>query len=201
MKCDAPKAPPRDRIIETARDLFHRHGIHNVGVDAIAEEAGTNKMTLYRHFRSKDDLIAECMRSSIDEAEEIWADIAADHPGDARAQLEGWIEFVAEGVTEDCRGCDLSNAVVELAEADHPALKVIEAFWANYRAHLAKLCREAGFSRPELLADTLFTLLEGARISRQNDHLQGPSGNFAAMAKAILRSFEANERRPLKEDA
>ena len=48
---------PRDRILETAQDMFHKHGIKGVGIDAITEAAGTNKMTLYRHFDSKDDLI------------------------------------------------------------------------------------------------------------------------------------------------
>ncbi len=191
MTCVAPKAPPRDRIIETARDLFHRHGIHTVGVETIAEEAGTNKMTLYRHFKSKDELIAECMRASRAEADEVWADITAAHPDDARGQLEAWIRYVADGVVEDCRGCELSNAVVELTDADHPALKVVEAFWTDYRAHLAKLCRDAGFRDPDLLADTLYTLLEGARISRQADNLQGPSGNFGAMAMAVLKAFTA----------
>ena len=49
--------PPRERILAVARELFYRHGIHAVGVDAIAEAAGTNKMTLYRHFASKDVLV------------------------------------------------------------------------------------------------------------------------------------------------
>ncbi len=190
MTCVAPKAPPRERIIETARDLFHQHGIHTVGVETIAEGAGTNKMTLYRHFKSKDELIAECMRASWAEANEIWDDIAASHPGDALAQLEAWIAYVAEGIAEDCRGCALSNAVVELTDADHPAVKVIEEFWADYRGHLARLCREAGFVEPDLLADTLYTLLEGARISRQADNLRGPSGFFAAMATAVLKAYQ-----------
>ena len=47
------RSRPRDRILETARDMFHKHGIKGVGVDAITEAAGTNKMTLYRHFDSK----------------------------------------------------------------------------------------------------------------------------------------------------
>jgi AcrR family transcriptional regulator len=52
------RIPPRARILAVAGDLFYRHGIRAVGVDAIAEAAGTNKMTLYRHFGSKDDLVA-----------------------------------------------------------------------------------------------------------------------------------------------
>src|SRR6266705_1078089 len=55
-------AAPRERILSSALDLFYRHGIHAVGVDAIAEAAATNKMTLYRHFDSKDLLVAECRR-------------------------------------------------------------------------------------------------------------------------------------------
>ena len=58
------RSRPRDRILETARDMFHKHGIKGVGVDAITEAAGTNKMTLYRHFESKDELIVECLRAN-----------------------------------------------------------------------------------------------------------------------------------------
>ena len=56
-------ARPRERILATARDLFHKHGIRGIGVEAIAEAAGTNKMTLYRHFNSKDDLVVECLKT------------------------------------------------------------------------------------------------------------------------------------------
>ena len=57
--------PPRERILAVARELFYRRGIHAVGVDAIAEAAGTNKMTLYRHFASKDALVAACLREFV----------------------------------------------------------------------------------------------------------------------------------------
>src|ERR1700689_1621477 len=71
---------PRDRIAGAARDLFHKHGIRGIGVDAIAEAAGTNKMTLYRHFGSKDDLIIQCLRDGALEADAWWEQIASDHP-------------------------------------------------------------------------------------------------------------------------
>ncbi len=58
------RIPPRARILAVAGDLFYRHGIRAVGVEAIAEAAGTNKMTLYRHFASKDELVAEYLRQS-----------------------------------------------------------------------------------------------------------------------------------------
>src|ERR1700710_3004249 len=73
---------PRERILLAARDLFHRHGIRGVGVETIAEAAGTNKMTLYRHFDSKDDLILAYLRGIAVEVDEMWRDIERDHPGD-----------------------------------------------------------------------------------------------------------------------
>ena len=85
------KLPPRDRIIAAARDLFYRHGIRAVGVDAIAEAAGTNKMTLYRHFDSKDVLVAEYLRGLAAEKHNVWSALEAAHPGNPHAQLEAWL--------------------------------------------------------------------------------------------------------------
>src|ERR1044072_7207417 len=79
--------PPRERILAAASDLFYRQGIRAVGVDAIAEAAGTNKMTLYRHFDSKDELVAEYLRCLAREAGGFWTELEAAHPGDPRAQL------------------------------------------------------------------------------------------------------------------
>ena len=68
-----------------AQDLFHRLGIRGVGVETIAEAAGTNKMTLYRHFDSKDELILEYLNYKAEKSEEIWADIERSNPGDPGA--------------------------------------------------------------------------------------------------------------------
>src|SRR2546429_5619579 len=81
------QARPRDRILAAASDLFYRHGIRAVGVEAIAEAAGTNKMTLYRHFDSKDELVAEYLRCLATEASRFWDDLEAPHPADPPRQL------------------------------------------------------------------------------------------------------------------
>jgi AcrR family transcriptional regulator len=182
-------APPRERIVSTARDLFHRHGIRGVGVDTIAEVAGTNKMTLYRHFNSKNELIMECLRSRAEEARQSWTQIEASNPEDGLAQLDFWVARVAQRLADDCRGCEFTNAAVELTEEGHPARKFIGDFKTEYRDWLAKLCRKAGIARAELLADTLSILLDGVRSSRQSVGPQGPSSQFQAMAEAIIESF------------
>jgi AcrR family transcriptional regulator len=178
---------PRERIVTAACDLFYRHGIRAVGVDAIAEAAGTNKMTLYRHFSSKDELVAECLRRVGAKADALWERLAAEHPGDARAQLRGWVATMSghlESVEE--RGCAMCNAAVELPDRNHPARAVIEAFKSAQRDRLAGLCAAAGAPQAELLADELFLLAEGARVSLQSVGPEGPAARFARMAEAAI---------------
>src|ERR1700750_2731217 len=102
------RIPPRARILAVARELFYRRGIHAVGVDAIAEAAGTNKMTLYRHFASKDELVAACLRELVREIDADWEVIAAAHPGDPRGQLLAWLQHISEWLAREAgRGCAL----------------------------------------------------------------------------------------------
>jgi AcrR family transcriptional regulator len=181
------RLPPRDRIIAAARDLFYRHGIRAVGVEAIADAAGTNKMTLYRHFESKDELVAECLRGLAAEKHDVWAAIEAAHPGDPRAQLEAWLIEAAGHVSDPkSRGCALANAAVELPEKAHPARCVIEQCKQHSRENLAGLCRRAGAQQPELLADQLFMLLEGALVCTQAIGHEGPARNFIDAGRAIV---------------
>src|SRR4029079_19714996 len=93
---EAPQAPPHERILAAARELFYRHGIRAVGVEAIAEAAATNKMTLYRHFGSKDELISAYLTQLAREGDELWERLASEHPGDPHAQLEGWVAYVED---------------------------------------------------------------------------------------------------------
>jgi AcrR family transcriptional regulator len=180
---------PRDRIVETARDLFHRYGIRCIGVDAIAEAAGTNKMTLYRHFGSKDDLIVECLLKVANDAEAIWNELEAAHSGDPLGQLRAWVRCAAECVIADGRGCDMVNAAVELTDPGHPARRVVEEFKKTYQDRLTMLCSAAGAKDAELLADTLSLLLEGARVSRQSVGSKGPSARFVQMSETIIGTF------------
>ncbi|PIP01352.1 TetR family transcriptional regulator [Pleomorphomonas carboxyditropha] len=182
---------PRDRIIDTAQLLFRKHGIRGVGVDAIAEEAGTNKMTLYRHFGSKDELIAECLRDTASGVEPFWRDLEAAHPGDGMAQLHEWVRAVASYASMEGGGCDLLTAAFELPEPDHPARLVVEAFKHEQRNRLAALCRAAGIVEAERLADALGLLLEGARVNRRTVGPDGASANFVTIAEAVIASFSA----------
>jgi AcrR family transcriptional regulator len=183
------QTPPRERVLAAASDLFYRHGIRAVGVEAIAEAAGTNKMTLYRHFDSKDQLVAEYLRRLAADAGGFWGELEAAHPGDPRGQLRGWLAAMEAHVVDvDQRGCALANAAVELPEKDHPARRVIEQFKAAQRDRLVALCGAIGIAEPEMLADELFLLLEGARVSAQSVGPQGPASRLVRMGEALIAS-------------
>ena len=179
--------PPRERILQAARELFYRDGIRAVGVEAVAAAAGTNKMTLYRHFASKDALVAAYLEDLADEGEALWDEARARHPGDCDAQLRYLLKRVSQ-FADECtgRGCALANAAVELPERAHPARRVIETHKKRTRERLAALCRQAGYAHPERLADEIFLLVEGARVSLQSVGPEGPGARLFALAQSLL---------------
>lgn len=189
--------PPRQRILVAARELFYRHGVQGVGVEAIAEAAGTNKMTLYRHFESKDLLVAEYLRGLAEDTARIWDDIAELHPGDALAQIRAWLDRVGgHGEHHDASGCALVNAAIQISDPEHPGRKVVEAAGRTRRERLTALCRESGLTEPEQLADQLFLLVEGARASYRSVGPNGPGAGLCTLAAALLASHRATDPAP-----
>jgi len=188
-------AAPRERILTSALDLFYRHGIHAVGVDAIAEAAATNKMTLYRHFDSKDLLVAECLRRLAAETDAAWEENARAYAGDPRGQLLGWVRGLGAWKLDLAeRGCAFINATAELPEKNHPARRVIEEHKGLHREKIIALCREAELSEPELLADEIFLLCEGARVSMQSVGREGPAKRLPEMLQRLIANHTKQRR-------
>jgi AcrR family transcriptional regulator len=193
-EAEVERLPPRERILRAAAELFYRHGIRAIGVDAIAESAGTNKMTLYRHFPSKDELVAEYLRQSACNMDMCWADLERRHPGDALAQLRGWLKGMANHA--DCdRGCALANAAIELPEKGHPARLVIEKYKIGNVRRLTELARLAGLTEPEMLAEELHLLLEGARVTAQSVGHKGLSDRLVRMGEALIAAHASGKWR------
>ncbi|MGD0191288.1 MAG: helix-turn-helix domain-containing protein [Rhizomicrobium sp.] len=185
---------PRERILAAARALFYARGIRAVGVDEIAESGLTNKMTLYRHFGSKDGLVTEYLSVLARESEAIWDELAQIHAGKPDAQIEGWIVRINEKLMEKGgRGCPIANAAVEIPEAEHPARAVIVGHMEAQRDRIAGLSRSAGFADPERLADEIHLLLEGARVNLQCVGRRGPGSRFRHRALAIVRGAPRNK--------
>jgi AcrR family transcriptional regulator len=188
--------PPRERILDAARDLFYSRGIRCVSVDEIAAAAQTNKMTLYRHFDSKDLLVAEYLRMMNAHAIARDDEVLRAYAGDAYGGLRALAKQVGEDLcAEDFRGCPMANAAVEFPEKDHPARVVAEGCKNQYRARLVKLCGDAGYIEPERLADELFLLFEGACTNMQSLGHGGPGVKFTNMAYALMDSHPRRSAR------
>src|SRR6476659_7607884 len=136
-------------------------------------------MTLYRHFASKDELVAEWARGIIAKKEAERDEIAAAHPGDPQAQLVDWSRRVAKKFAEmEERGSALGNALADLPDPDHPARRVIDAYRVREHEWVLRLCREAHFPEADLAADQFYMMIEGAKacvqcigLKRVGEHL------------------------------
>jgi AcrR family transcriptional regulator len=167
-----------------------------VGVDAIAEAAGTNKMTLYRHFASKDVLVAACLTELTQEVDVAWDAIAAAHVGDPKGQLLAWLHHICDFKEHEAeRGCALANAAVELPDKDHPARRIIRDYKTALRERLIGLCRDARLADPERFADEVFLICEGARITAQSVGTEGLSARLAGMLEALVADRARRGRR------
>src|SRR5258706_10129159 len=163
-KRGAGRPSARQRIFDTASELFYLKGIRAVGVETIAAEADTTKMSLYRNFPSKDELVAEWLREHDATFWQAWEAMAGGHPEDPRRQLKAAFALLAKHVADPkARGCPMANAAVEITEKDHPARKVIETHKAKLRSRLVPMCTQMEGPEPRLLAHPPFLLLERAQ--------------------------------------
>jgi AcrR family transcriptional regulator len=179
--------PARERIFEVAKDLFYRLGIRAVGVESIVAAAGATKMSLYRSFPSKDDLVVAYLKDRDALYWQWWDRVTARHPDDPRQQIRALFKSVAGKTTRPgTRGCPFTNAATEFPEAHHPGRAVAAANKMKLRERLCELGRATGARDPERLGDQLFLLMEGAYASAQIMGSDGPALNLAEAADALV---------------
>lgn len=152
---------PRDRIVQTASDLFRRYGFQAVGVDMIVAESDVAKMTLYRHFESKDDLIDECLRRE-DANVMGWIRHATEKIDDPRRKLHAFFEALEGRTSAAVFGCPFQLAAGEYPDPGHPAHVRARAHKRIVRAMLGAWVRSAGLKHAERTTSQLYLLMEGA---------------------------------------
>ena len=177
-----PLTPAGERLAEAASGLFYRHGIRAVGVDLIAETAGTTKKTLYDRFGSKDELVTLYLRRRAARWQTFLDERLLAHPsGPGRALAV--FDALEEWLTTQDRGCAFVNAYAEIGGTDHPGLPVIRAEKARMRATFGRLVGD------DALADHLHLLYEGATV------LATAGGQPGAVARARDAAAGAFTRR------
>ncbi|MCF5684925.1 TetR/AcrR family transcriptional regulator [Pseudomonas sp. PA-1-3F] len=188
----ARSIPPRERILRAAGEMFHKYGVHAVGVDAIAAAAHSNKMTLYRHFSSKEMLIAATIREQHKASEAAWLTLQKAHPNDPRAELNGWVEMMYSYVqSPGDLSCKFIDRAIDARDAQHPARLAIEEVNQAHVNHLIEMCRAAGFKNYETLAIQLFIVFKGADESRHigAHHL---ATSLPQMVQTLIASHESS---------
>ncbi|MEW2293036.1 TetR/AcrR family transcriptional regulator [Streptomyces sp. NPDC006743] len=181
------KLPPRERILDAAEELFRSEGVRGVGVQAIAEKAETTKMAIYRHFETKDALVAEWMRIVAAEYQAAFDRVEAEYPGRPRDQILGLASFIAEGLPAiSHRGCPFINTIAELPDRAHPARQVIEKHKADQTRRLVGMCAGAGLADPEQAAAEITFVLEGAQVSTQNGSIDRTADRLMRIVEGIL---------------
>jgi AcrR family transcriptional regulator len=165
----ATAAPPdaRERILATAYELFSRHGIRAVGVDTIVQQSGVAKMTLYRHFSSKDELVLEFLRRREQRWTHGWlATEVISRTDDPRERLLTVFDVFDEWFrSEDFEGCSFINVLLETTELEHPVRRASVEHLASIRDFLRVHAAAAGVADPEDLARKWHILMKGSIVS------------------------------------
>ncbi|PWC58431.1 transcriptional regulator [Azospirillum sp. TSH7] len=180
------RKPARERILDTAAELFYREGIRAVGIDTIIAKSGVAKMSLYRNFESKDDLVCAYLERSIAQHGAWWDRVVARHPGDPRAQMKALFVALAHWIDHPkFQGCPFTSAAAELRDPANPARALALAHKRMVRDRLHRLAVAAGADDPDRLCGQLQLLMEGAYAAGRALDL-GPANDAVASAAAML---------------
>lgn len=187
---------PRDRLLETAGALFHRYGFQAVGIDRILAESGVAKMTLYRYFASKDEMIAAYLERA-DAQFWSWANTAMETATTPRAKLIAFFDAVGDlASSPECLGCVFQGAAMAFPEIEHPGHQRALRHKLAVRERLTELAREARLTHPDALGVQLALLLDGAWIAaRTFRHTENSAKSVTQAAKTLI---EAHTRAPIQ---
>jgi AcrR family transcriptional regulator len=177
---------PRQQILETASQLFYQKGIQNVGINEIIASSGVAKRTLYRHFVSKDELIEEVMKHRATEWLYWFETAVSDRGNTAKEKLLATFDVLREWyASPDFRGCPFINAVLEIADASHPAHEVSIRVRESIRMQIKQLAEEAGVKDSESFSQQYLLLIGGASLMATIEGVSG-GANYAQQALSTL---------------
>ncbi|MEV8098433.1 TetR/AcrR family transcriptional regulator [Kitasatospora sp. NPDC085879] len=158
------RSEARERLLDTAAELFYAEGVRAVGVDRLIAEAGVTKATFYRHFPGKDELVLAYLDRH-DQAVRQRLAAAAEAAPDPRSTLAVLVAALADEVCgPGFRGCPFVNAAAEYPDADHPVRRLVAAHRHWFRDALADLLAACGHPDPTAGATALLLLRDGAMV-------------------------------------
>jgi AcrR family transcriptional regulator len=163
----------RERILNTAYHLFARHGVRAVGVDTVVAEAGVAKMTLYRHFPSKNELVLAFLQQREERWTRAWLqeEISRRASSPSERLLAIFDVFDEWFRRDDFEGCSFINVLLETGDRTSPVHMAAAQHLASIRALVRELAEQAGAHAPEMLARQWHILMKGSIIAAgEGDH-------------------------------
>ncbi len=162
------RTPMRDHILDVASELFATRGINATGVDTIVASAGIAKMTLYKYFKSKEQLIVEYLKKHDDILRKGLFDRVQGNQGAPATQLKPLIDAVMEWIADpEFKGFAFINAFVEFPQTESQVNQVSVEFAQALRDTIARSAEQSGVKKPDILALQLSLLIEGAAMAEQ----------------------------------
>jgi len=176
---EKPTLPARDRILLTAHSLFYRDGIRATGIDRVIAESGVAKVTFYRHFPSKNELV----REYLDYRHQHWmawfVDALQRHGGGARAIVPALVEWFSD---TDFRGCAFINSVGELGGVMPEVIEITQRHKQEMTAVIANLLPPSRQRTKD--AQAVAMAIDGAIIRAQFD--QAPEAALGALDRILM---------------
>lgn len=191
----------RQRIVDTASQLFYEEGIQNVGVDRIVSESSVAKMSLYKHFRSKDELIVEFLRCSHEQWKDWFVEAVENYNRSLNHRILACFHALNEWIhIKDFRGCAFINSVVELANDKHPGADVAYEHRAFIRSYFAEQVKLQELQVSDELTEQLLILMDGAIIGAMmgNKEAAKQAGRAAILILNPRNPPDGKEQRSLE---
>jgi AcrR family transcriptional regulator len=163
-----------EKVLATASRLFYANGVRAVGIEWIVADSGVAKTSLYRHFQTKDDLVAAFLEREDREFWRQWEQIVAAAPPNPRAELMAVLEWIGKRVSRDAyRGCPQINVAAEFADPEHPARRIRRRHKTEMLERLRQIVGKIGAMRPDETSLQIALLIDGAftsdgRLSKGN---------------------------------
>jgi AcrR family transcriptional regulator len=179
----------RERILETASGLFQSKGINATGVDTIVAEAGIAKMTLYKYFPAKEDLILEVVRRRSREFSEWLSSRLERTATNSTEKLQQLFDGVEEWLADpQCSGLPFIKASAEFPQPESAVNRLSIELSREFRNYITSLARDAGIRSPEALGLQLAMLIEGAVLSEQLAKGSGALEHARQAARILIES-------------
>jgi AcrR family transcriptional regulator len=178
----------REYILGVASDLFSSQGINATSVDAIVAKADIAKVTLYKYFKSKEQLILEYLREYDDR---LWKKLSAvtAQKGDAASKLNALVDAMLDWIGDpEFKGFAFINASVEFPQSENPVHQTSMEFARTLRNTLASLARESGIKNADTLALQLALVIEGTAITERTQRGSGAVDHAKQLAKILIES-------------